>query len=282
MMFFARWRRSPFDVVRYEPVDVPDRYIVSWCGSIIRKSFDQNMKDEPERTRLGIQPRLDEELFEWHSLASAIRAARGRFTFIELGAGFGRWAVSAAVACRRLALPCELIAVEAEPNHFVMMKQHFADNGLDWSEHRLIEAAISAKAGSVHFTVGSADRWWGQAILPSADYGFGDVAGVTVQSVPAVTLADILETVAFVDLIDIDIQGAEADVIEAGLPALTAKVRRLHIGTHKTDIEERIRVALAAAGWRRVWDFPCNSRTRTPYGHVTFQDGVQAWFNSRV
>jgi hypothetical protein len=111
---------------------------------------------------------------------------------------------------------------------------------------------------------------------------FGDVAGVTVQSVPAVTLADILETVAFVDLIDIDIQGAEADVIEAGLPALTAKVRRLHIGTHKTDIEERIRVALAAAGWRRVWDFPCNSRTRTPYGHVTFQDGVQAWFNSRV
>jgi FkbM family methyltransferase len=282
MMFFARWRRSPFDVVRRDPTDAPDGCIVTWCGSIVRKSFFRDLEAEPEHTRLGIQPPLDEELFEWHSLASAIRDARGRFTFVELGAGFCRWAVSAAVACRRLALPCDLIAVEAEPDHFVMMKQHFADNDLDWREHRLIEAAISAQAGSVHFTVGAADRWWGQAILPSADYGFGDIEGVTVRSVPAITPGDILETVALVDLMDIDIQGAEADVIESGLPELTAKVRRLHIGTHKTDIEERIRVALAAAGWRRVWDFPCNTRTRTPYGHVTFQDGVQAWFNPRV
>jgi FkbM family methyltransferase len=165
--------------------------------------------------------------------------------------------------------------------HCEMMREHFEDNGLDWREHTLIEAAVAPEAGEVHFTVGAADTWFGQAILPTPDYGFGAIEGVSVKSVPAMTVADILETVDRVDLIDMDIQGAEGGVIASSVGVLCQKVRRLHIGTHSAEVEAQIRAALSGAGWRPRWDFPCRSEVRTPYGRVSFEDGVQAWHNPR-
>ena len=160
--------------------------------------------------------------------------------------------------------------------HCEMMREHFEDNGLDWREHTLIEAAVAPEAGEVHFTVGAADTWFGQAILPTPDYGFGAIEGVSVKSVPAMTVADILETVDRVDLIDMDIQGAEGGVIASSVGVLCQKVRRLHIGTHSAEVEAQIRAALSGAGWRPRWDFPCRSEVRTPYGRVSFEDGVQS------
>ena len=119
-------------------------------------------------------------------------------------------------------------------------------------------------------------------MLPCADHGYGCIEGVTVQIVPATRLDDIIGSVDRVDLIDMDIQGAEADIIEASFPTLRAKVRRLHIGTHSTEVENRIRSILGANGWRCRWDFSCNSTVRTPYGKMRFQDGVQAWSNPKL
>jgi FkbM family methyltransferase len=256
--------------------------MATWGGSLVRRSILRDTGPDNYIHRPSRIPPVNETLFEWHSLACAIRDARDRFVFVEFGAGYGRWSVAAALVCRRRGLPCDVIAVEAEPTHCLMMKQHFEDNGLDWREHTLIEAAVAPEAGEVHFTVGAADAWWGQAILPTPDYGYGAIEGVSVESVPAVTVASILETVDRVDLIDIDIQGAEADVVVSSVKVLGLKVRRLHIGTHSTEIEAQIKATLSGAGWRQCWDFPCRSEVRTPYGHVSFEDGVQAWLNPRL
>ena len=163
-----------------------------------------------------------------------------------------------------------------------MMKQHFEDNGLDWRQHTLIEAAVAPEAGEVHFTVGAADTWFGQAILPTPDYGFGAIEGVLVKSVPAVTIPCILENADRVDLVDMDIQGSEGGVIAASVEVLDQKVRRLHIGTHSTEVEAQLRNTLASAGWRLCWDFPCKTEIQTPYGRIAFEDGVQAWRNPRI
>ena len=143
---------SPFSIIRPQPLYVPKGYIASWGGTLIRKEFafperslsvpDDYVFTAPRR------PDASGHLFEWHSLAAAIRGARDSFCMVELGAGYGRWSVAAGVACARLDLRCDLIAVEAEPSHFSMMKQHFEDNGLDWRKHTLIEAAVAAQGGS--------------------------------------------------------------------------------------------------------------------------------------
>ncbi|MSO64751.1 MAG: FkbM family methyltransferase [Alphaproteobacteria bacterium] len=50
--------------------------------------------------------------------------------------------------------------------------------------------------------------------------------------VSAVTLADILGPLDVVDLLEVDIQGAELAVLPPAMDLLDRKVRWLHLGTH--------------------------------------------------
>ena len=91
---------------------------------------------------------MNEEYFEWIDLLRAVAEPRDSFTMLELGAGWGRWLVDAWSALRlsnKENLAIKLIGVEAEPQHFVWMQQHFRSNGLDPYQHRLIEAAVMAR-----------------------------------------------------------------------------------------------------------------------------------------
>jgi hypothetical protein len=82
-----------------------------------------------------------------------------------------------------------------------------------------------------------------------------------------------------VDLIHCDIQGAEADVFEHAEPDLDAKVRRVHVGTHGSDVESRLRRLFESAGWEKINDYAAGTVAETPWGRMTFQDGVQTWAN---
>ena len=106
-------------------------------------------------------PKVDEELFEWTDLLEAVSDAGPEFTMIELGAGFGRWLVAAACAVRRIdpKKPVRLIAVEADPEHFKMLHQHFVDNDLDPSRHRLVWAAVTTHGETATFVSGHAKEW---------------------------------------------------------------------------------------------------------------------------
>ena len=97
--------------------------------------------------------------------------------------------------------------------------------------------------------------------------------------VPCVTLAELLAPYPKVDLIDLDVQGSEFDVLAPAIELLNERVQRIHIGTHAAQIEEALRELFGAAGWKKLNDYPCQSRVPTPYGDITFGDGVQTWLN---
>jgi FkbM family methyltransferase len=221
---------------------------------------------------------------------------------IELGAGIGCWVVRAAYAVQQYnpSLPYRLIAVEAEPTHFEWMRDHFLDNGINPDQHLLIHAAVSDKPGQASFYVenpgSSADpsAWYGQALtkdyevdLAASDATYGDFrvrrhqSGAKSIIVPAITLASILDGLQQVDLIHIDIQGAELGVVGSAIQELGRKVKRLHIGTHGHDIEAGLRELLKSHQWRCLADYPSFSREPTPWGPIDFQDGVQSWINPR-
>ena len=83
-------------------------------------------------------PPVDGEYFEWIDVLESVALARDRYTMLELGAGYGRWAVRAAAAVRQRGISeCHLVAVEADPVHFTWLQQHFCDNGLDPAQHTL-------------------------------------------------------------------------------------------------------------------------------------------------
>jgi len=236
-------------------------------------------------------PPFDEEYFEWVDVLEAVACARDEFVMVELGAGYGRW-LARAVAALRVANPMayRLVAVEAEPTHFHWLEQHLADNGVDLGRSRLIQAAISGDGGKVPFHMGNPREWYGQAIaqgvkrigwVSSAWNALRGNRQRSLRWVRSVTLRQVLQGFEKVDLIDLDVQAAEADVLESAPSDLDRKVARLHIGTHSHEIEERLRALFGKLGWRNLNDYPCLGKSETPYGLIEFGDGVQSWLNPR-
>lgn len=277
------------------------------------KSGDRLVGPPKSKDRLVGPPEFDEEYFEWIDLLESVVAARGSYTMLDLGAGFGRWSVRAAFAVCQFhgTLPCRLIAVEAEPTVFEWMKLHYLDNGLDPTRHTLIHAAVTQAPGDVFFYVGGPrggpfdlppDAWYGQSVTkdfelaePSESDGIyqsgGMYGGSTIFRhrsgwrsirVPSVTLASLLEGLGQVDLIDMDIEGQELPVIRSTIAALNQQVKRLHIGTHGKEIEDEIRQVLSGEGWSCWADYSLFSTSETPYGTINFENGVQGWVNPRL
>src|SRR5438552_3183474 len=91
---------------------------------------------------------------------------------------------------------------------------------------------IRAGLGRRHleFAVGNAAAWYGQAI---AD---GTWSPSEVARVRAVTLGELLGPLDHVDLIHVDVQGAELEILTEAAPLLK-KVARIHIGTHNATVE---------------------------------------------
>jgi FkbM family methyltransferase len=250
------------------------------------------------------KPPVDEEYFEWIDILESVVAAREQYTMVELGAGYGRWAVRAACAWRQVSpgMPLTLVAAEAEPVHFRWMNEHFRNNGLDPDRHRLIQAAVGVRSGVGRFYIGMPSRkgdepneWYGQALAhgneasasPGPETHDGhpvlvNEGGWRMIEEPVRTLSDIVGDIGVIDLIDLDVQGEEANIIESSAALLDKQVRRLHIGTHSHEIEARIRSALGRLRWAASADYPCQGASDTPYGTVTFGDGVQSWMNPKL
>jgi FkbM family methyltransferase len=226
---------------------------------------------------------------------------------IDLGAGFGRWAVRAALALKQLdeKLPHHLIAVEAEPLVFQWMNLHFQDNGIDAKRYRLLHAASSDRAGDVLFYIGaprggpwdrSPDDWYGQHLAKDYDISGeyaddGEYHGFRVRlhksgwrsiKIPSVTLHSLMAGMDRVDLVDMDIEGQELPVIRSTIEEMNAKVKRVHIGTHSKEIETELRQILSGHGWRCLHDYSLFSTDETPWGAVAFENGVQSWVNPRL
>jgi len=81
---------------------------------------------------------------------------------------------------------------------------------------------------------------------------------------------------------DLDLQGAELKVLEAGIGRVNDRIRRLHIGTHSTAIEAGLRRLMAANAWECLADWPGRRTNETPFGAIQFGDGVQTWLNPRL
>src|SRR5215471_15577178 len=127
----------------FEPFtgEVPAFRQVDFIGTLTRQEFSATLACHPVSIRfMDLWPFFNEEYFEWIDILESIIAARESYTMIDLGAGFGRWAVRAHYAARQYnrELPCHLVAVEAEPTVFEWMGLHFQDNGIDPAAHKLI------------------------------------------------------------------------------------------------------------------------------------------------
>eukprot|EP00747_Dinoflagellata_sp_TGD_P071566 gnl/TRDRNA2_/TRDRNA2_157097_c0_seq3.p1 gnl/TRDRNA2_/TRDRNA2_157097_c0~~gnl/TRDRNA2_/TRDRNA2_157097_c0_seq3.p1 ORF type:complete len:171 (+),score=9.75 gnl/TRDRNA2_/TRDRNA2_157097_c0_seq3:3-515(+) len=87
-----------------------------------------------------------------------------------------------------------------------------------------------------------------------------------------------------VDMVDIDIQGAEFSLLSYGtIGFLTKRIRRVHVGTHSNKTAA-LRGMFLRHGWKLVWDFTKTyiSNTGTGmWGPVVFGDGALSFLNTK-
>ena len=244
-------------------------------------------------------PQIDEEIFEYVDVLESARQAGEVFTFLELGAGYGRWSARAAIAARQLGKRCRLGLAEANPRLIPLLRENMAANGVAVRDYQVFPVAAGHRLGTTPITVAFPDE-----TAPAICYGHGETTnslkdaveagfyyedrplwrltnGWGIIFVPVLPLSAIINEYEHVDLADFDLQGAEADAIGEAIDVLTRKVSRLHIGTHGVEIEAKLRTILASANWTCVRDYSLHRENETEFGSITFCDGVQTWINPR-
>ena len=265
---------------------------VNFVGQLTDVSFNKGWDDD-ERTRDRYcwppYPSIDEEIFEWKTMLSAILDARDSFTMIEAGAGYGRWMVSAARASRlrRPDLKCRLIGIEADPTHLKWMRKHFLDNALNPDSHRLIFGAVDSEDGEETFLCSDdPSSWYGQHLAYADHHRTNLSDGYKRITVPTFSIDTILSDLDRVDLMDFDIQYAEGRAIPASIDIMTRKVKRVFVETHSAEIHNLVYRTFDFHGWECTDKYGYvngdPSVEITPFGPVNIQAGLQCWVNRNI
>lgn len=216
------------------------------------------------------------EPIEYVGTLRAIEAGSGAFVGVELGAGWGSWVTTAGHVARRAGrTPIRLYAVEAVAGKVANMRVHLADNGFDPDEHTLVNAIVGPIDGFAFFPITDVTGEWGS----SAVFAETDEERPGYERIRSISLATLLKDEPLVDFVHFDIQGAEADVIEASAAFLTGKVRYMVVGTHSRTIEGRIMDVLRHHGWLLVSEQPARMKYPANGPEYAVADGTQVWRN---
>lgn len=276
----------------------------------------------PAGTKLEpLPPRMasGEGWFEAVNWVEAAREARDYYVMLSLGACYGNQAVGAYKALQKInPMPAKLVCVEGDPENVAWINRHFRDNGIDPADHWILESALGADNKPILFPVGSPgsgaqncfssncaegrmavaeavtkdgrfDAMLYNLLLNNAtgmriklahgsDYDFD----AELKFVSSVTLADVLRPFDRIDYVECDIQQSETIVFPPAIDVLSRKVRRVHLGTHGSDVHRQMVEMFVGNGWDIVFEYAPNSSFETPWGGFKTNDGVLTVLNPRL
>jgi FkbM family methyltransferase len=225
------------------------------------------------------------DIAEWGSCLRAVDLSKERFVMLELGCGWGCWMNNLGVAARSKGKEFRLYGIEAAEEHLGLARQALSDNGISDSHFKLVNG-IAGKSASIALfpkVQSGATNWGGTAIFdPSAEQLEGARRSGDFVSIPIVDIAGLLKDEKFVDLLHVDIQGAELDLLREVFDVLCEKVRCVVIGTHSKAIEAGLfDLFLADKRWGCEMERGALYAIKDGWPGLIV-DGVQTWRNSRL
>lgn len=265
-------------------------FLVDFLGSRIRTSslWKEARALDGKLLETPVPADFHAEAVEWIGLLKAVRSARRRYVAMELGAGFGPWVVAGGLAARNRGIAdIRLCAVEGDSHHFVLLQQHFLDNGFKPAQHALFEAAVGVSAGIAEWPVledaAASEAWGCRPIRNTGDY-MGRQFQKTKQ-VKVIPMFDLILRESRWDLIHLDVQGEEVDVCRSCIEQLNARAHWLIAATHSRKLDGDFLELMCRAGWLLEHEKPAkftfapNPKTLEA---MTTLDGTQIWRNPRL
>lgn len=223
------------------------------------------------------------DIAEWAAALRSVRQSTDVFRIIELGCGWGCWLTNTGVAARSIGRRVDLIGVEGNHLHLENANDTLHLNGFTSSDFTLFHGIAGARLGKALFPTSNAQdsKWDGQAIFyPDAQTLAEAKDDHTLQVLDCFPLAQ-LSAGNRVDLLHIDIQGAETDYVVGNLDEMKTYVARVLIGTHGRSIEGKLIDIFQQAGWQMEMERPALTPIRAGRPRNTI-DGVQMWANPEL
>lgn len=239
-----------------------------------KQGWEKNVVEQGAKVCPGY-PALSEWTVDWVASVVAATTAGNTFKVVELGAGYGQWLVSSIMAYKALNQKGEVfgLAVEADSIHYEWLQNHVESNlgKLNNVQTLLIQAAAGLD-GTVEFpVVEDPSKNYG------ASYSLTELHDRTI-SVNCLSLSSIYAQLPNprVDLLHVDIQGAEQDLIShAEFTTTLSQTRYILFGTHRTDaLHEKVKNSLIDAGFEILVEWPRNTIVETSYGPINTNDGA--------
>ena len=177
----------------------------------------------PGEVRLLVRP-IDRESRDLCSLYETfVRGDYGErfpdWNVLDIGGGNGDSALCFASRGAR-----RVIAVEPDPRSVAMLRRNLALNPTR-DRIEVVEAAATPDGASVDFSIGSPY---------SAALGTGPDAGASRHvPVPGVAIGQLLDRFERVDLLKVDIEGAEYDLLRAVSPERWTRIRSVRLEFHR-------------------------------------------------
>lgn len=224
------------------------------------------------------------DIAEWAAALRTVALAQAKgqsvYRVVELGCGWGCWISNMGVAARARGLGVDLIGIEGDKYHLQSAAAVLELNGFAAADFALHHGVAGPKPGKAIFPVHAVDgsNWGAEPqFYPDATTLAAASSSKDVQILDCLTLADLAHGQP-IDLLHIDIQGAELDYIRGNFDALQAQVKRVLIGTHSRQIEGALCGHFLDAGWRMEMDRPVIAPIQHGRPEIRI-DGVQMWAN---
>jgi FkbM family methyltransferase len=275
----------------WREVTVDPPFTANFCGVFTDVSFYAT--DRTAQMGRQIPLKIDRHAGEHAALLLALdevrRMRRTTFSMAELGAAWGPWISEAGVIGAHIGLErMNLVGVEAHEPHFRRMTAHMQNNGL--SAHsavslRLLHGAVWHTSTKLKFPR-TDDHDFG-ATAANFDDAYNDTKrrNLEMVEIEAFTLEDICDGIDIMDFMHWDIQGAEAELANANIELMNARVRSILIGTHSRPIEGRLIQMFFDMGWDIIHEVTCEmnyNRNRPTIEKMTNTDGMIYARNPRL
>ncbi len=272
-------------------VPVAPGYFVDYFGVRVPIScfphirhLDGQCTDQPpypdDRMRAGF--------IEYLALVDSIDAAEESYAMAEVGASYAPFtAIAGRLVLRKGLGPVVPCPAEAAANGRQSIQTHLAANALDDPRVtvHILEAAVVDAAKTVYFP--DVDCTQDNGAAAQYDRSEKDIRGAVIpmRAVRGIPLMEVLAKFPAgkpIDLMHIDIQGAEKTAFSTAMHALNARVKRLFVATHSREIEGIVMNLFHSHGWVLVAEEPCDfkyCRELELLEGMTFKDGCQYWVN---
>jgi len=230
---------------------------------------------------------------EYLAVLDSIRyASSGSYQMAEIGASYGPFtAICALLALRNF--PDRHVTVrpvEAARNGDIAIGKNLAANGLFPNKQvdlEIFSAAVSSRTDTLFFP--DVDCTLDNGAMASRDSEDIDVRGMSIPhiEVKAIPLDEVISSFRAdqpIDLVHIDIQGAERYVLPDAMGVLNMRLKRIMIATHSRLIEGELMDVFHRNGWTLIAEDPVgfNYQSHLPnFIGMTVHDGSQYWVNNR-